>query len=131
MKYPLYGHELTDQTNPLEAGAGWVTKLQKPDFMGKAAILRAQAAGLKRKLVGLKLLERGIPRQGYAVFTPDKSRRIGEITSGTQSPSTQLPIGIAYVEIPFSETGSRVTVEIRGTHLSAEVIPTPFYKRPY
>ena len=131
MKYPLYGHELTDETNPLEAGLGWVTKLQKPSFQGKAAILQAQSQGLKRKLVGLKLLDRGIPRQGYPLWSPDRSRKIGEITSGTQSPSLQLPIGIAYVELAHAEIGSKVLVEIRGSHLSAEIIPTPFYKRPY
>ncbi|MCM2277966.1 MAG: glycine cleavage system aminomethyltransferase GcvT [Oligoflexia bacterium] len=131
MKYPLYGHELTDETNPLEAGAGWVVKLDKGDFVGKTPIVQAKEAGLKRKLVGLRLLDRGIPRQGYAVYSGDGAIRIGEITSGTQSPSTKQAIGIAYVTIPNSAEGTKLTVDIRGQKVAAEVIPTPFYKRPY
>lgn len=131
MKYPLYGHELSDETNPLEAGLGWVTKLDKGDFVGKDPIVTAKAAGLKRGLVGLKLLERGIPRQGYAVFDAAGHERIGEMTSGTQSPSTKLAIGVAYVTLPHAAVGSRLTVDIRGQKIPAEVVPTPFYKRPY
>jgi aminomethyltransferase len=131
MKYPLYGHELSDDTNPLEAGLGWVTKLDKTDFVGKAPIAAAKAAGLKRGLVGLKLLERGIPRQGYAVYDSSGQTQIGEMTSGTQSPSTKLAIGVAYVTLPNAAVGTRVTVDIRGAKIPAEVVPTPFYKRPY
>ncbi|MCM2322882.1 MAG: glycine cleavage system aminomethyltransferase GcvT [Oligoflexia bacterium] len=131
MKYPLYGHELGDDTNPLEAGAGWVTKLDKTDFVGKAAIVRAKEAGLKRKLIGLRMLDRGIPRQGYAIYTADGAQRIGEITSGTQSPSLKQSIGIAYVALAHSAEGNRITVDIRGQKVAAEIIPTPFYKRPY
>ncbi|MGK5082211.1 glycine cleavage system aminomethyltransferase GcvT [Bdellovibrionota bacterium FG-1] len=131
MKYPLYGHELSDETNPLESGSGWVTKLEKDDFVGKAPIVAAKNAGLKRALVGLRLLERGIPRQGYAVYDAEGKTRIGEVTSGTQSPSTKLAIGIAYVTLPHASVGSRLTVDIRGQKILAEVVPTPFYKRPY
>lgn len=131
MKYPLYGHELTDETNPLEAGLGWVVKMDKGDFVGRASIASAKEKGLTRKLVGLKLLDRGIPRQGYGVYTADGAQKIGELTSGTQSPSTKQAIGIAYVALPHSEIGSKITVDIRGAKIPAEVVPTPFYKRPY
>jgi aminomethyltransferase len=132
MKYPLYGNELSDETNPLEAGLGWVTKLDKgTEFVGQAPIQAAKAAGLKRGLVGLRLLDRGIPRHGYAVYDASGQNKIGEITSGTQSPSTKQAIGIAYVTLPHSAVGGRVTVDIRGAKIQAEVVPTPFYKRPY
>ncbi len=130
VKYPLYGHELSDETHPLEAGLGWVTSLTKGDFVGRAAIVQAKEAGLKRALVGLKLIERGIPRQGYAIYDVSGDRRIGEITSGTQSPSTKLAIGIAYVAKELSTVGTQVRVDIRGTKVLAEIIPTPFYKKP-
>jgi aminomethyltransferase len=131
MKYPLYGNELSDETNPLEAGLGWVVKLDKGDFMGRGPIAAAKEADLKRQLVGIKLLERGIPRHGYGVFTADGQTRIGELTSGTQSPSTKEAVGIAYVAKEHAATGSRLTVDIRGQKIPAEVVPTPFYKRPY
>ena len=132
MKYPLYGHELSDETNPLEAGLGWVTKLDKPeDFVGKRALLEIKSRPPERALVGLKFLERGIPRQGYEVFDTAGARKIGIITSGTQSPSLKLSVAIAYIEAAQAAIGSRITVDLRGTKVSAEVIPTPFYKRPY
>lgn len=131
MKYPLYGNELSDTTNPLEAGLGWVVKLDKGDFIGKGPITEMKEKGPGRKLVGIKLLDRGIPRHGYAVFTPDGQTRIGEVTSGTQSPMLKQSIGVAYVAIAQAAEGSRITVDIRGTKIPAEVIPTPFYKRPY
>jgi aminomethyltransferase len=129
MKYPLYGNELSDTTNPLEAGLGWVTKLaEKGDFVGRAEILRAKEQGLKRKLVGFKLLERGIARHGYPVFSADGQTRIGEVTSGTQSPMLKTSIGIAYLETEHAAEKSRFTVDIRGAKVPAEVVPTPFYK---
>lgn len=131
MKYPLYGNELGDDTNPLEAGVGWVVKLDKGDFVGKAAIVRAKEAGLRRKLVGLKLLDRGIARHGYTVHTADGREKIGEVTSGTQSPCLKYSMAVAYIALPQSAEGNRVTVDIRGTKIPAEVIPTPFYKRDY
>jgi aminomethyltransferase len=131
MKYPLYGNELSDTTNPLEAGLGWVVKLDKGDFVGRAPVAASKEAGLKRALVGLKLLERGIPRHGYPVWDVDGSSVIGELTSGTQSPSLGIAVGIAYINLAHSAVGSRVLVEIRGQKIPAEVIPTPFYKKPY
>lgn len=131
MKYPLYGNELSDGTNPLEAGLGWVTKLDKGDFFGREPIEVVKKNGIKRSLVGLKLLERGIPRHGYGVYDATGKVQIGEVTSGTQSPSTKLAVGIAYVGLPHAAIGSKVTVDIRGAKIPAEVVPTPFYKRPY
>jgi aminomethyltransferase len=131
MKYPLYGHELGEETNPLEAGLGWVVKTEKGPFVGRPWIVQSKEQGLKRELIGLKLLERGIPRQGYFVFASDGQTRVGTLTSGTQSPSLKYPIGIALVDKPHGKTGNRLKVEIRGSLLNAEVIPTPFYKRPY
>jgi aminomethyltransferase len=131
MKYPLYGNELSDHTNPLEAGLGWVTKLDKDDFVGKAPIVAAKAAGLSRQLVGLKLLERGIARHGYHVFSQDGSLELGEVTSGTQSPCSKQSIAVAYIKTGSAQIGTRLSVDIRGQKIAAEVIPTPFYKRPY
>jgi len=131
MKYALYGNELSDETNPIEAGLGWVTKFDKGDFVGRAAIEPIKQAGAKRQLVGIKLLDRGIPRHGYAVFGADGQERVGELTSGTMSPTLSIPIGIAYVDTKSAAPGTRITVDIRGNKLVGEVVPTPFYKRPY
>ena len=131
MKFPLYGHELSDTTNPFAAGVGWVVKLDKGDFVGKAAIIQGKQKGLPVQLAGLKLLGRGVPRQGYQVFSEDGRTQLGEITSGTMSPSLNEPIGLAYVAKGSGAIGTRVTVDIRGTKVPAEIIPTPFYKRPY
>jgi len=131
VKYPLYGNELSDETNPLEAGIGFATKLEKSDFVGRAAILAAREKGLTRKLVGIELKAPGIPRHGYKVFDAEGRREIGVLTSGTQSPSLKKAIGIAYIATPESTVGSRVLVEIRSNKIPAEVVSTPFYKRPY
>ncbi|MCC7440142.1 MAG: glycine cleavage system aminomethyltransferase GcvT [Bdellovibrionales bacterium] len=129
MKYPLYGHELTDETNPIEAGLGWVTKLDKGDFVGKEKIEALKMAGIRRKLVGLELTERGIPRQGYRVMSLDGHTELGVLTSGTQSPSLKKAIGIAYVSNGHAEAETEVAVEIRGTLVRAKIIPTPFLKK--
>lgn len=131
MKYPLYGHELTDEGNPLEAGLSWVVKLDKDDFVGRSPIAHAKEQVLPRKLVGIKLRDRGIPRQGYPLMTRDGAQQIGEVTSGTQSPSLKEAIAIAYVKTPFAADGTELAVNIRGTMVPAVVVQTPFYKRPY
>ena len=129
MKYPLYGNELTDETHPLEAGLSWVVKLNKGDFFGKSALLQKKEAGLNRQLVGLKLLERGIPRHGYEVYSGDGSEKIGFITSGTQSPCLKESIAVAYIHPSHSRVGTRIRVEIRGTQVLGEVVATPFFKK--
>lgn len=129
MKYPLYGHELTEETNPLCAAVDWVVKLDKGNFLGKDAIIKQKENGLKYHSVGIELLDRGIPRQGYGVFSEDGREQIGEITSGTQSPSLKLAIGIAKVTLPYVKVGSKLAVEIRGVKIPARVVETPFYRK--
>ena len=127
MKYSLYGHEIDDTTNPYEAGLGWVVKPAKKDFIGKTPMLAAKEAGLKRKLIGFTLSERGIPRDGYKILSFD-NKEIGRVTSGTLSPSLGISIGIGYVETAFSEIGSEFNVDIRGRGAKAKVVATPFVK---
>lgn len=130
MKYSLYGHEIDDTTNPYEAGLGWVVKPAAKDFIGKAKILAAKEKGLKQKLVGLQLLDRGIPREGFTVHAPDSvdSKQIGRVTSGTLSPTSNLPIGIAFVDTAYAEIGTEVNLNLRGRMAKAKVVPTPFVK---
>lgn len=125
MKYPLYGHELSDSTDPISAGLSWVVKPKAKDFIGREAIVKVLERGPSQALVGLKMLDRGIPRQGYPVLD-SKGEKIGVITSGTHSPSLDEPIGIAYVDNAFANPGSQVQVEIRGRGAKAQVVPTPF-----
>lgn len=127
MKYSLYGNEIDDQTNAYEAGLGWVVKPAKKDFLGKAAMVAAKEAGLKRKLIGFTLSERGIARHGYAIQSFD-NKEIGRVTSGTLSPSLNVSIGIGYVDIAFAEVGKEFQVDIRGRGARAVVVPTPFVK---
>jgi aminomethyltransferase len=127
MKYSLYGHEIDDTTNPYEAGLGWVVKPAKKDFIGKAKIMAVKEAGLKRKLIGFTLQDRGIPRQGYALLSFD-NKEIGRVTSGTLSPTLNVSIGIAYVDAAYAEVGAEFNVDIRGRGAKARVVPTPFVK---
>lgn len=129
MKYPLYGNELTDETNPLEANLGWVVKMEKADFVGKDALVEAKGRGLTRQLVGIQLTGRGIPRHGYTIYSADGSEKLGEVTSGTQAPSVNQPIGIGYVRLDHAAVGTKLTVDIRGQKIEAQVVATPFYKR--
>jgi len=124
LKYCLYGNDIDQTTNPLEAGLAWITKLDKPDFVGKAALLKIKAAGLPRKSVGFEMLEPGIPRHGYKVFKDGKE--IGQMTSGTQSPTLNKGIGVAYVATEFSPVGTQIDIEIRGKFMKAVVVNTPF-----
>ncbi len=132
MKFPLYGHELSESTNPYEAGLGWVVQINKNDFIGKSALAAIKEAGCNRRLVGFKTLTRGVPRSGYEIIEKEgDSKIIGQVTSGTFSPSLDAPIGIAYVPHTFSKVGSRFFIKIRNQQIPAEVIQTPFYKVPY
>lgn len=128
MKYSLYGHEITDDTNPLEAGLGWVIKLEKPvDFIGKSALEKVKKDGLKRKLIGFKMIERGIPRSGCDIYLNDE--KVGFVTSGTMSPSLKEPIGIGYVPATNAKEGDKFFIDIRGSRRQAMVVKTPFYKK--
>ncbi|MEO5884945.1 MAG: glycine cleavage system aminomethyltransferase GcvT [Candidatus Limnocylindrales bacterium] len=125
---PLYGNELDRDTTPYEAGLGRVVKLDKAgDFVGRAALEKVAADGPRRKLVGLVVEGRGIARHGYAVHVGE--RRTGVVTSGTQSPTLGVPIGMAYVAPADAEPGTKLEIEIRDTRIPARVVPLPFYKR--
>ncbi len=126
-KLALYGNDIDDETTPLEAGLGWIVKLDKPSFIGKAALEKQKAEGVKRKLVGFTLVERGIPRHGYPVLADGEP--VGVVTSGTMSPTLGQPIGLAYVPTDLASVGSTFAVEIRGKPVAAQVVKTPFYKR--
>ena len=125
MKFALYGNDIDETTNPLEAGLGWITRLGKDDFMGKKALLEAKA-NVTRRLVCLELTERAIPRQGCPILMNDES--VGIITSGTMSPSLETGIGIGYVDLPFDRSGTELVVDIRGKMKVAIVVKPPFYK---
>ena len=125
----LYGHEISDTINVWEAGLDRFCKMEKPDFVGHAALEKAKAAGLKRTLVGLEMVERGIARDDYKVLDED-GREIGYVTSGSPAPFLKKNIAMAYVPLESAKVGSTVKVEIRGQGVKAQVVPTPFYKRP-
>jgi aminomethyltransferase len=125
MKYALYGNDIDETTNPLEAGLGWVVKLDKTaDFLGKDALLKIKAAGLKRKLVGFEMIDRGIARQGHPVVA-DKVE-VGKVTSGTMGPTVNKAIGMAYVPETSSAVGTEIEIDIRGKLAKARVVKTPF-----
>lgn len=125
----LYGNDLTDDISPLEAGLGWVVKLGQGDFTGSDALARQKAAGLDRRLVGFVVEDRGIPRSGYQLTTPDGAH-IGEVTSGSQSPIIGKGIGLGLVqnEPHYTEPGSKIGISVRGRTLLATVRKPPFHK---
>ena len=128
-KLPLYGHEISDTINVWEAGLDRFIKMDKPDFIGKAALEKAQAVGLKKTLVGLEMVERGIARDGYRVLD-EAGTEIGYVTSGSPAPFLKKNIALAYVPPSHAALGANVKVEVRGQGVKAQVVPTPFYKRP-
>ena len=127
-KLALYGHEISETINVWEAGLDRFCKMEKGDFVGRAALERAKAAGLRRTLVGLEMIERGIARDGYRVFD-EAGAEIGYVTSGSPSPTLGKNIALAYVSPAESAVGRIVLVEVRTQRLKARVVPTPFYKR--
>ena len=128
-KMALYGHEISDKINVWEAGLDRYCKMEKGDFIGRAALERARAAGLKRTLVGIEMIDRGIARDEYCCCN-DAGEAIGVVTSGSPSPTLGRNIALAYVPPAFSAVGTVLYVEIRGQKCKAQVVPTPFYKRP-
>ena len=128
-KLPLYGHEISDTINVWEAGLDRFCKMEKPEFIGRDALEKAKASGLKRTLVGLEMIERGIARDGYKV-QDEAGREIGYVTSGSFAPYLKKNIALAYIPPKFAGLGTTVKVEIRGQGVKAQVVPTPFYKRP-
>ncbi len=126
MKYCLYGNDIDKTTNPIEAGLSWITALTKSDFIGKDALLEIKKNGSTRQLISFAMEERGIPRQGYEVFVD--SKKVGVVTSGTQSPQLKTGIGLAYVNRPFHKTGQNISIQVRNKFISAKIIKPPFIK---
>ncbi|HXJ88988.1 MAG TPA: glycine cleavage system aminomethyltransferase GcvT [Candidatus Binatia bacterium] len=127
-KLPLYGHEISDTINVWEAGLDRFCKMDKPEFIGRAALEKAKAAGVKRTLIGLEMTERGIARDEYRV-QDESGREVGYVTSGSPAPFLKKNIALAYVPVENAGVGTKVKVEIRGQGVEAVVVPTPFYKR--
>lgn len=127
MGFCLYGNDIDDTTSPLEAGLGWITKFTK-EFTNSAALKAQKEAGVKRKLVGFIMQERGIPRHGYPIADAN-GNTIGEVTSGTQSPFLQQAIGMGYVTAENATEGNTVSIMIRDKAVKAEIVKTPFLKK--
>jgi aminomethyltransferase len=128
-KLPLYGHEISDTINVWEAGLDRFIKMEKAEFTGQDALVRAKNEGLKRTLIGLEMIDRGIARDGYKVLDK-QGMEIGYVTSGSPAPFLKKNIALAYVPPEHSVVDSELWVEIRGQGVKARVVPTPFYKRP-
>ncbi len=126
MKYMLYGNDIDQTTNPLEAGLGWIVKLDKGDFIGKRPILEMKEKGIKRRLVAFELKNKAFPRQHYQIHKEEK--KIGEVTSGTFSPSLNRGIGLGYVPIEYSKIGTELDIIIRGKPHKGIMVKPPFYK---
>lgn len=126
MGFCLYGNDINDSTSPLEAGLGWITKFSK-EFTNSKNLLAEKEAGLKRKLVGFEMIDRGIPRHDYKIVDKDGAE-IGVVTSGTQSPSLQKAIGMGYVKTEFSKEGTDIYISIRDQKILARTVKYPFYK---
>ncbi len=128
MGFCLYGNDINDTTSPIEAGLGWITKfVDGNNFINRENLEKQKQEGVTRKLVGFELLDKGIPRQHYPVLDAD-GNNIGEVTSGTMSPSLKKPIGMAYVKSEFAKRETEIFIEIRGKALKAVVVKRPFYQ---
>ncbi len=126
MGYCLYGNDINDETSPIEAGLGWITKFTK-DFVNSEALEKERQHGPEKKLIAFELDERGIPRQGYDIID-GQGKKMGMVTSGTMSPSLGKGIGLGYVPTVFSEIGSKINIQIRKNAVPATVVKLPFYK---
>lgn len=125
MGFCLYGNDINDETNPLEAGLGWITKLKKGHFVGSNIIQQVKDSGVSRKLVGFEMIDRGIPRKDYTI-TNAEGNAIGVVTSGTQSPSLNKAIGLGYVALDYAKPDTEIYIEIRGKLIKAKVCKLPF-----
>jgi len=123
----LYGHEIDETTTPLEANLGWICKLDKGDFIGREALAKQKEAGVKRKLVGFEVTDRGIARDDQEVLIDGE--RVGKVTSGSPAPFLKKNIGLAYVPVEFANVGQAINIDVRGRLVGAQVVKTPFYKR--
>jgi len=125
MRYLLYGNDIDETTNPLEAGLGWVVKPSKGEFLGRDAIETVRAEGLSRRLVGFEMVARAVPRHGYRIQVD--GRPVGVVTSGSYGPSVNRCIGLGYVKSAHAAVGSPIQIEVRGTPWAARVVKTPFH----
>jgi aminomethyltransferase len=129
MGFCLYGNDINDQTSPIEAGLGWITKFAKDkEFIDKALLLKQKEGGIQRKLKGFVMMERGIPRQHYEVVN-EKGEPIGEVTSGTMSPMMKQGIGMAYLNKGYWKTGTDIYIRIRNKDLKAKIVDLPIYNK--
>ena len=126
---PLYGHELNENITPLEAGLGFFVKLNKENFIGKEALARQKSEGLKRKIVGFEMIDRGIPRNNYEVYK--EGEKIGYVTTGSFSPTLKKNIGLALIDSAYSKEGTEIEILIRNKNSKAKVIKKPFYSKKY
>jgi aminomethyltransferase len=126
---PLYGQEIDKDITPLEAGLGFFVKLNKEDFIGKEALANQKAEGLKRKVIGFEMVDRGIPRSHYEVFAEGK--KIGYVTTGSFSPTLKKNIGLALIEAEYAKEGTEIEISVRNKNLKAKVIKKPFYTKKY
>ncbi|MEM3617201.1 MAG: glycine cleavage system aminomethyltransferase GcvT [Candidatus Bathyarchaeia archaeon] len=122
----LYGNDIDESITPLEARLSFVVKFQKDSFIGKSALLKQKEEGIEKRRVGLQMIEKGIPRQGFQIYD-EKGENIGQVTSGTFSPLLKCGIAMAYIQTPYAQEGNIVNVEIRGKMAKAKVVPFPFY----
>ena len=126
----LYGNEIDETTNPLEAGLAWIVKLDKAsDFLGKAALLKLKEQGLGRKIAGFEMTGRGIARHGYPLLDLS-GKQVGVCTSGSPSPTLGKSIGLGYLPMEMTKVGTQFKVDCRGKAIDAVVVKVPFYKRP-
>jgi aminomethyltransferase len=123
----LYGHEISDEITPLEANLGWICKLNKGDFIGRDALAKQKEEGLKRKLVGFEMIDKGIARDGFDVYVYDE--KAGFVSSGSPAPFLKKNIGLAFVPAEVANPGQEIKIDVRGKLLAAQIVPTPFYKR--
>ncbi len=130
MGYLLYGNDIGEDTTPLEAGAGWVVKLQKGDFIGRKALVNQAAAGPSRKLIAFELRDKGVPRHGCKIVSGRGNEVLGEVTSGNLSPLLQKGIGLGYVPRSHAAPSTAIRVDIRGKLFDAAVVTPPFYQKP-
>ncbi|MCA1591659.1 MAG: glycine cleavage system aminomethyltransferase GcvT [Acidobacteria bacterium] len=123
----LYGHEIDEETTLLEANLGWITKLNKGYFTGREALAKQKEEGIRRKLVGFEVTERGIARDGQDVYV--NGAQVGQVTSGSPAPYLKKNIGLAYVPVEFASAGQEIQIDVRGRKVGAQIVATPFYKR--
>jgi aminomethyltransferase len=137
MGFCLYGNDINDETSPIEAGLGWITKFKSrdrnggyrdKDFIDKAVLAKQKAEGTSRKLVGFEMVDRGVPRQHYEICNVD-GQKIGEVTSGTMSPSMKIGIGLGYVPSDLAKPDTEIFVKVRDKLLKAKVVKLPIYKK--